>query len=237
MPLLRTVTILIIISLSCGSYVIADSKQSDAAFIATMENASSISDKDLARIESIYLRDPTVPNSLLSAYALSLFESKIHESIKKVGTKNRFTINSIQPAPHRDKEMPSRFSLKVKLKKESLFSTSFPSATDQLVKSQLDPLPHLSIIRFSGKVPFPIKTLTGSLDGGTLVYAPPDIQKKTGVTNTVLLLGGPKPGCVIMDGDPNDPLSFILLRDVGLVYMHGKGTVELKDGKVIKLPK
>lgn len=38
------------------------------------------------------------------------------------------------------------------------------------------------------------------------------------------------------EGDENEPLSFILLPEFGLVYLTGKGKVTLKDGKTITLP-
>jgi tetratricopeptide (TPR) repeat protein len=38
------------------------------------------------------------------------------------------------------------------------------------------------------------------------------------------------------DGDPQNPLKFVLLRESGLVYLAGKGVVKLKDGRERPLP-
>jgi hypothetical protein len=45
----------------------------------------------------------------------------------------------------------------------------------------------------------------------------------------------PFEGC-IFDGSVESPLTFAVMRGNGFVYLHGKGTVVLKDGKEIKLP-
>jgi hypothetical protein len=42
---------------------------------------------------------------------------------------------------------------------------------------------------------------------------------------------------VVLIGDPDDPLYFVLLDEFGFTYLAGKGTVALGDGKEIKLPK
>ncbi len=36
-------------------------------------------------------------------------------------------------------------------------------------------------------------------------------------------------------GDETDPLTFLLLDKIGLVYLHGRGVVTMMDGKQVKL--
>ena len=40
----------------------------------------------------------------------------------------------------------------------------------------------------------------------------------------------------IFEGDPSEPITFVLLAEQGLVYLDGKGQVTLDDGEIVKLP-
>ena len=46
----------------------------------------------------------------------------------------------------------------------------------------------------------------------------------------------PSGAVYIFEGDQNEPIAFVLVKDQGLVYLDDKGMVTLVDGKVIELP-
>lgn len=121
----------------------------------------------------------------------------------------------------------------------------------------LDSLPPGSILRFVGSVPFPLNTNPSghttppgflSLTSWT-AWTNPDskassphstasvsVSSVTTVGNKNLSAGGytfrarPAAGAAAVNGDPADPLAFLMVKDVGMVYLHGAGSVVLANG-------
>ncbi|MBN1163659.1 MAG: PD40 domain-containing protein [Candidatus Krumholzibacteriota bacterium] len=237
----RITGLLLFASLLCllASRPVPAAQLDDREFILSLKDVEIVNDLDLSRLREIYLRDPAVPNNILSAFALSQMESEYLRRIQAGGKAQRFIIENLFAENAPANAMNSRFTLESSLDMGSggtVYTASFPAVSDQLVKTRLNPLPHLSTVRFSGRVPFPLQVEIGSLDGGTLVWAPPEQVEKYGVTNSTMLTASPAAGSYLFEGDPADPLTFILLDELGFVYLHGRGKVTLPDKVMVELP-
>lgn len=110
---------------------------------------------------------------------------------------------------------------------------SLDATGDQIKSSGVQALGRDSIVRFSGTLRFPFVTSAhfGGLISGYLVRDDSEEATKSGVTNRMLLVPTEwAEEAAVVTGDPDDPLSFIIVDD-GLIYMHGSGTVTLGTGQ------
>ncbi len=113
----------------------------------------------------------------------------------------------------------------------------------------IDASPHFSlgdgsIVRFIEDVPFPlqqdkIKRLGMISFKGWLAYQDPNkvLGLSTKNTNSSVITLRPILNSIVVKGDKDDPLSFVLLNELGFVYLHGKGSIIKADGTIVNLPK
>ena len=104
-----------------------------------------------------------------------------------------------------------------------------------------------SIVRFVDDVPFPLQQDEINRSGmlsfeGLLEYQDPAKEEEkilgmsTKITNSRVVTLRPILNSVVFKGDKTDPLTFLLLSDMGLVYLHGKGSLIKTDGTIVALP-
>jgi tetratricopeptide (TPR) repeat protein len=59
------------------------------------------------------------------------------------------------------------------------------------------------------------------------------VLPNNGQTNSIILNGSNLEDHLVYVGDPDNPLTFVFLKDIGLVYLYGEGEVKKSDGTIL----
>lgn len=135
-------------------------------------------------------------------------------------------------------DLPSSFTIRHSGVAVNVYKVTLDSPGDQIRMVQLasvvSPLGDKSVVRFIGRIPFPLENATAS--AATLFKIEGWATYNVSGNNSVLYNGTPTEGHAIFNGEESSPLTFTLLKDIGFVYLRGKGTVETSDGKMYRFP-
>jgi len=92
-----------------------------------------------------------------------------------------------------------------------------------------------SFVEFRTLFPSDALEFTATLSGAQTIY--PFGNHSVWRFQNKVDFGTPKSKALTtFNGDVNDPLAFMLVNKKGFVYLHGKGTVKLPDGRQYELP-
>lgn len=152
-----------------------------------------------------------------------------------------FFIPSINAQPNW--EYPAIVRFTIKSISDSQYELKLQSVKDIAHGTGVGYWGYSSIIRFEGKVRFPIRS-EGQIGGGWLNRGTLEQTLKHGLTNSTLVRANPTEEALLFEGDPKDPLSFAFLHseklkwppEIVFCYLHGTGKVYLKDGTIVSLP-
>jgi hypothetical protein len=162
---------------------------------------------------------------------------KLQEKYKLIYMEENVVFKNIQP----DDSGPSiRFT--IESKDSNCYKIAFKASYDRL---EVDDIPGIfllgdgSIIRFECETPFPLKTTKPVLEFPGIIHVHGYIGfnlDDARSTNSMFISASPKVDYMIFNGQKQDPLSFALLKDIGFIYLHGKGFVVTKSGDTIVFP-
>jgi len=188
-----------------------------------------ISSDDLVRLEQIYLQDHIAPNGDTAALALTFLEWKLGTMLSDAD------IHLPPVGEFSDFGSETRYTLTA-LPQKDVYEASCVAYDDEVKLTEFYPLPPSSIIRFKGRVPFPLKRSPGQLDGGVLARGSLEDIIRFGVTNSTLIQAPPILKHYLFEGSQEDPLTFVLVKGRGYYYLHGTGKVTLPSGIVKSFP-
>jgi hypothetical protein len=184
----------------------------------------------------IFILSSSVVNSAKYYYnttlaALHVLDNKALEEIKSRGVGTRFKIQEI---------VPEKGGISGKL---IWINDEFPEKPGTKY-SIFDAEARIGLISPSGKpvqavgnANMPMMPASVVVKAGDRIILPEGIYIPSTGEGTIIRFVGPvKFQGYIFDGSKDMPLTFIVLKEQGFVYLHGKGTVILKDQKRIYLP-
>jgi len=226
----------------------ADSNQVYKSLLTKIKEEDSL----LTELEKTYRQANSPENQ---ANALCAWEETITKHIRMVYDSNRTVFNIIQPDAN-----GSVVSFTIEPLSSSIYAYRFKDSSlssiegdyniklesrNDIVEVQenmagIFSIGNGSIFRFSGTIPFPLeKTIAKKLGSvhinGWLRRDDSHKAIEMGVTNDIIFSAQPIKNHLLFQGDKNDPLAFVVLKGLGLVYLHGKGSVVLEDGTTMNI--